>query len=103
LFIVLPSNGIEVTEEENADIEDIISMGFSKEDSIEAFFTCDKNKEMAINYLFEAKENGTLLCKKLTIWFLFVYVRLNSSFLFEAEHINKEELDAAKEDSLHPN
>ena len=63
MLIVLPSNGIEVTEEENADIEDIISMGFSKEDSIEAYFTCDKNKEMAINYLFEAKENGTLLCK----------------------------------------
>lgn len=48
-------------------------MGFDKTDALEAYITCDKNKELAINYLFDAKDSGALL----------------------SEHIQKEELEAA--------
>lgn len=53
-----------MTVEEKADIEDIVSMGFDKNDALEAYISCDKNKELAINYLFDAKDRGALLCKQ---------------------------------------
>ncbi|KAL4493999.1 hypothetical protein ABPG72_022016 [Tetrahymena utriculariae] len=77
----LPPNAIQVTPEEKADIDDIISMGFDKNDALEAYITCDKNKELAINYLFDAKESGALL----------------------SEHIQKEELEAAQQQSQNQN
>lgn len=64
-----------MTPEEKLDIDDIISMGFDKNDALEAYISCDKNKEMAINYLFDAKESGTLL----------------------SSHIEKEEMEAARQ------
>lgn len=60
----LPPNAIQVTEEEKLDIDDIVSMGFNEDDAIEAYLACDKQKELAINYLFDARENGALLCKQ---------------------------------------
>jgi UV excision repair protein RAD23 len=31
----------------------MVSMGFTKQDSLEAFLACDRNAEVALNYLFE--------------------------------------------------
>lgn len=66
-----------MTPEEKADIEEIISLGFDKNDALEAYISCDKNKELAINYLFDAKDSGALL----------------------SEHIQKEEEEAVKQES----
>lgn len=77
----MPPNAIQVTPEEKADIDDIISLGFDKNDALEAYLACDKQKELAINYLFDARESGALL----------------------SEHIEKEELEAVQQDSLDPN
>lgn len=35
--------------------------GFNKQDCLEAFLVCDRNEEMAINYLLEKQSNGDLL------------------------------------------
>lgn len=38
-------------------------MGFNKNDALEAYISCDKNKALAMNYLIDAAEQGILLCK----------------------------------------
>ena len=35
-------------------INNLVQLGFTKERAAEAFFACDKNEEMAANFLFEA-------------------------------------------------
>lgn len=42
---------IEVTQEENEAIERLVAMGFDRQRAIEAFFICDKNENLAANYL----------------------------------------------------
>jgi len=36
-----------------ASIDNLVSLGFTKNKAAEAFFACDKNEEMAANFLFE--------------------------------------------------
>jgi UV excision repair protein RAD23 len=43
-----------VSEEEMNAIERLAEFGFSKERAAEAYFSCDKNEELAANFLFES-------------------------------------------------
>jgi UV excision repair protein RAD23 len=45
---------IDISEEDNAAIERLAALGFPFERAAEAFFACEKNEEMAANYLFDS-------------------------------------------------
>ncbi|GAA5942618.1 hypothetical protein JCM1841_006124 [Sporobolomyces salmonicolor] len=44
---------VQVTEEEKASIERLVAMGFDRQMAITAFLACDRNEELAANYLLE--------------------------------------------------
>lgn len=44
---------LHLTQEDNQAVERIASMGFDKSLVIEAYFACDKDEELAVNYLLE--------------------------------------------------
>jgi len=49
-----PPGTIRVTEEEMEAITRLTQLGFPKHKAAEAYFACDKNEEMAANFLFES-------------------------------------------------
>lgn len=48
-----PPGSISVTQEEMEAIDRLVSLGFPKSKAAEAYLACDKNEEMAANFLFE--------------------------------------------------
>jgi len=44
---------IRLTEEENAAVERLAALGFSKEVAAQAYLACDKSEELAANFLFD--------------------------------------------------
>jgi len=50
----MPPGSISVTPEEMEAINRLTQLGFPKPRAAEAFFACDKNEEMAANFLFES-------------------------------------------------
>jgi len=42
---------VQVTQEEKAKIDNMVSMGFSEHEVVQAFFACDKDESLAVNFL----------------------------------------------------
>ncbi|KAK4115054.1 UV excision repair protein Rad23 [Canariomyces notabilis] len=48
---------ISVTEEERDAIERLVRLGFTQDEAIQAYFACDKNEELAANFLFDQPDD----------------------------------------------
>jgi len=51
------AQAISVTEEEREAIERLCRLGFPRDQAIQAYFACDKNEELAANFLFDQPED----------------------------------------------
>jgi len=51
------AQAISVTEEEREAIERLCRLGFPRDQAIQAYFACDKNEELAANFLFEQPDD----------------------------------------------
>ena len=51
------AQAISVTEEEREAIERLCRLGFERDMAIQAYFACDKNEELAANFLFDQPED----------------------------------------------
>lgn len=54
------AQAIAVTEEERDAIERLCRLGFGREQAIQAYFACDKNEELAANFLFDQPDDDDL-------------------------------------------
>lgn len=52
-----PQNVLQITEEENNAIMRLVDLGFTKQQAAQAYFSCDKNEELAANFLFDGGFN----------------------------------------------
>ena len=55
-----PPGTILISNEEELAINRLRQLGFSKIESAQAYFACDKNEEMAANLLFDRLANGDI-------------------------------------------
>ncbi|KAK1473228.1 UV excision repair protein Rad23 [Colletotrichum cuscutae] len=51
------AQAIQVTEEERDAIERLCRLGFDRDAAIQAYFACDKNEELAANFLFDQPDD----------------------------------------------
>lgn len=54
-------NEVNVTPEEKQSIENLVGLGFTMNRAVTAFFTCEKNEELAANFLFEQQADEETL------------------------------------------
>ncbi|KAI4165771.1 MAG: hypothetical protein LQ342_000714 [Letrouitia transgressa] len=52
------AQAISITEEEGAAIERLCLLGFERDLVVQAYFACDKNEELAANFLFDQPDDG---------------------------------------------
>lgn len=56
-------NQINLSPEEQKAVDRLMEYGFQEADVLEAYLACDKDENLALNYLFDKQSNGDLLTK----------------------------------------